>query len=254
MAITAKSAREVDLMLSAGQIVAEVLELLKQHVRPGVTTGELDRIASEHIKTRGGRPSFLGYEGFPGAICTSVNEQIVHGIPGKRELQAGDIITIDVGVIIGGYHADSAMTYPVGDVGEDAQRLIRATELALEAGVREAVAGNRVGDISAAIQSVIEDHGYQAVEGLTGHGVGRRLHEDPEVPNTGRAGSGARLRPGMTLAIEPIISAGSSETIVDNDEWTMSTADGSLSAHREHTVVVGTDAPLLLTALAETVV
>ncbi|MDI3339765.1 MAG: type I methionyl aminopeptidase [Sphaerobacter sp.] len=253
MAIALKSAREVRLMRAAGLVVAEVLNLMRESVAPGVTTRELDRLAYELIVRRGGQPAFLGYHGFPASICTSVNEEIVHGIPGDRVLAEGDIIAIDVGVILEGYHGDAAITLPVGRVSPEAERLIAATEGAFHAGAAQAVAGKRLGDIGAAIQSYAEERGFSVVREYTGHGVGRAMHEEPTVLNYGRPGTGLRLRAGMTLAIEPMLTAGNGMTRVLADGWTVVTADGSLAAHYEHTVLVTDDDPVLLTAPGTTV-
>ncbi len=252
--VTIKSSREVARMRQAGSIVAEVLALMRERVGPGVTTGELDRLARERIAARGGRPSFLGYEGYPASICTSVNEEIVHGIPGRRVLQSGDIVSIDVGVEYEGYHADAAVTLPVGEVSDEARRLIEATEGAFFAGVKQAVPGKRIGDISAAIQAYAEERGYELVREYTGHGIGREMHEAPQVPNVGRPNTGLPLRPGMTLAIEPMLTAGSAATRVLSDQWTVVTAQGVLAAHYEHTVLITEDGPELLTAPTESMV
>jgi len=254
MAIALKSAREIGLMRAAGLVVAEVLDLMRERVAPGITTRELDRLAYELITARGGKPSFLGYHGYPASICASVNEEIVHGIPGDRVLVEGDIISIDVGVIIDGYHGDAAITLPVGQVSDEARRLIAATEGAFRAGAAAAVAGKRLGDIGAAIDSYAAAHGFAVVREYTGHGVGRAMHEEPTVFNYGRPGTGLRLRPGMTLAIEPMLTSGSARTRVLPDGWTVVTADGALAAHYEHTVLVTEDEPVLLTAPAESVV
>ena len=251
MAISIKSAREVELMRAAGHVVAEVLDSMREHVRPGVTTGELNRIAHEAIVSRAAVPSFLGYEGFPGSICTSVNEQIVHGIPGRRRLHEGDIVSLDVGAILKGYHGDAALTLPVGEVSDVARRLIEATEGAFWAGMEHLRAGNRLGDVSAAIQEHAESRGFSLVREFSGHGIGREMHEDPSVPNVGRPGTGLRLRAGMTLAVEPMLTAGEPDADILDDEWTVVTADGSLAAHYEHTVLVTDDGAVLLTAHAE---
>lgn len=254
MAISIKSAREIDLMRAAGEIVGEVLELMRQHVQPGITTAELDQIAREHITARGGKPSFLGYHGFPASICSSVNAEIVHGIPGSRVLQEGDIISVDVGVIRHGYHGDAALTLPVGTVSEEAQRLIETTEGAFQAGIAKAVPGNRLGDISAAIQEYSESRGFELVREYVGHGIGREMHEEPQVPNFGVANTGPRLRQGMTLAIEPMLTIGSASTQVLKDGWTVVTAGGGLSAHFEQTIAITTKGPVLLTATPDRVV
>lgn len=253
MAIALKSAREVARMRAAGLVVAEVLALMRERVQPGITTRELDRLAHDLITRRGGVPSFLGYQGFPASICASVNEEIVHGIPGDRVLAEGDIISVDVGVILDGYHGDAAITLPVGRVSPEAERLIAATEGAFHAGAAQAVAGQRLGDIGAAIEGYATAQGFEVVREYTGHGVGRKMHEEPTVFNYGRPGTGLRLRSGMTLAIEPMLAAGSARTRVLSDGWTVVTADGSLAAHYEHTVLVSEDGPVLLTAPGEDV-
>jgi methionyl aminopeptidase len=251
--IVRKSANEVEQMARAGEIVAETLSLLGQQVRPGTTTGELDRIADEFIRSRGGIPTFKGYRGpypYPASICTSPNDVVVHGIPDGYELAEGDVLSVDVGVTLDGYVADSAYTFPVGDVDEDAERLLEVCNAALHAGIEQAQAGGRLTDISHAVQRVTEEGGFSVVKSLVGHGVGRAMHEDPQIPNYGEPGRGPTLAPGMTLAIEPMINAGGQEVVVRPDQWTIATADGSLSAHFEHTVAVTEEGPRILTALA----
>jgi methionyl aminopeptidase len=235
--IVRKSGAELEQMRAAGDVVAEALALLARHVRPGVTTAELDRLADEHIRSRGGVPTFKGYRGYPAAICTSPNDVIVHGIPGPYAAEEGDILSVDVGVTLGGFVADSAVTLPVGTISSEAQRLIDTCRAALAAGI------DRVGDISAAVQSVVEAAGFAVVRSLVGHGVGRSMHEDPQIPNFGLPGRGAPLAPGMTLAIEPMITAGEAEIVLEDDGWTITTVDGSLAAHCEHTVAVTADGP-----------
>ena len=247
MAITLKSAREIDIMRRAGKIVADVLDLMRNEVKPGVTTAELDRMSRELIESRGASPSFLGHQGFTASICASVNEEVVHGIPGPRVLVEGDIFSIDVGAYLEGHHADSALTLPVGQISPAAQRLIEVTERAFYCGVEQARAGKRVGDISAAVQQVALDEGFGIVRELTGHGVGRTLWEDPSIPNFGRAGTGAPLRPGMTIAIEPMFTVGDARVRFLDDGWTVVTDDGELAAHYEHTVLITSGEPELLT-------
>jgi methionyl aminopeptidase len=254
MVIAIKSAREIERMRAAGQVVAEVLSLMRQQVRPGISTAKLNRIAHRRVTERGAIPSFLGYHGFPASVCTSVNEAIVHGIPGPRTLREGDIISVDVGVLLNGYHGDAAVTLPVGRVSEQARRLIDATEGAFQAGLAQAIVGNRVGDISAAIQEYAESRGFDLVREYVGHGIGHEMHEEPQVPNVGVAHSGPRLRAGMTLAIEPMLTIGRAETQVLKDGWTVVTAGGGLSAHHEHTVLITLEGPVLLTATPEVVV
>jgi len=248
--IIRKSAQEIEKMAAAGALVAETIALVGEHVRPGVTTAELDRIGEEHIASRGGVPTSKGYRGFPAALCISPNSVVVHGIPGPHPLEEGDIVDIDVGVTLDGFVADSAYTFPVGDVSDEAERLLEACQAALAAGIAEARVGNRVGDISAAVQQVSEEAGFSVVRSLVGHGVGRSYHEDPQIPNFGPAGRGPLLSEGMTLAIEPMITAGRPEVYVHDDGWTISTADGSLAAHFEHTVAVTESGPRILTASA----
>ncbi len=245
--IILKSEREIGLMREAGRIVAECHEYLARAIRPGVTTGELDALAEEFIRRRGGIPTFKGYRGYPASICTSVNDEVVHGIPGKRVLVAGDIVSIDIGVTYKGYVGDAARTWPVGRVGEEAQRLMRVTHEALLAGIAQAWPGNRLSDISHAVQRHVEGHGFSVVREYVGHGIGREMHEEPEIPNFGPPGKGPVLAPGMVLAIEPMVNAGGYEVYTAGDRWTVRTRDGSLSAHFEHTVAVTKHGPLILT-------
>jgi methionyl aminopeptidase len=246
--IVRKSKRELEKMAGAGRVVVEVLERLGEITEPGITTGELDRIAEKLIRSRGGTPTFKGYRGFPGSICSSPNSMIVHGIPGPYRLEEGDLISIDVGVTKDGFVADSAYTFAVGDVDPEAQRLMDVCRAALDAGIDEVRAGRRIGDISSAVQSVTESAGFSVVRTLVGHGVGRSMHEEPQIPNFGEAGRGPELAPGMTLAIEPMITAGGPEVYVADDGWSIYTDDGSLAAHFEHTVAATDDGPLVLTA------
>jgi methionyl aminopeptidase len=245
--IVRKSAQEIAKMAASGRLVAETIAHVAEHLEPGVTTGELDRIAEEHIRARGGVPTSQGYRGYPRAICISPNDMVVHGIPGPHQVADGDVITIDVGVTLDGYIADSAFTFPVGDVSEVAQRLLDAGRDALAAGIAQARPGNRVGDISHAIQQHVEGQGFSVVRSLVGHGVGRSYHEDPHIPNFGQPGRGPLLSEGMTLAIEPMITAGRPEVYVHDDEWSISTEDGSLAAHFEHTVAITAAGPRILT-------
>jgi methionyl aminopeptidase len=248
--IVRKSAQEIDRMAAAGEVVAATIDHVGARLEPGITTGELDRIAEDFIRARGGVPTSKGYRGYPAAICISPNEVIVHGIPGRHVVADGDLITIDVGVTLDGFIADSAYTFGVGDVEPDAQRLLDVGRDALAAGIARALIGNRVGDISAAVQRLVEEHGFSVVRSLVGHGVGRDYHEDPHIPNFGEAGRGPLLSEGMTIAIEPMITAGSAEIEILDDDWTIRTADGSLSCHFEHTVAVTGDGPRILTASA----
>jgi methionyl aminopeptidase len=248
--IIRKSAKEIDKMARAGRVVADTLALLAETMRPGLTTQELDAIAEDYIRSQGGSPTFKGYHGFPASICTSPNSMVVHGIPGVYRIEDGDLISVDVGVTLGGFVADSAYTFPVGEIDEEAQRLLDVGQAALEAGIEQARAGNHVGDISAAVQRTVEEAGFSVVKSLVGHGIGRSMHEEPQIPNWGEPGRGPELAPGMTLAIEPMINAGSSEVVVAEDRWSISTDDGSLSCHFEHTVAVTEAEPRILT-LAE---
>ncbi len=249
--IIRKSVREIELMAEAGAVVAATHELLREHVRPGVTTGELDRIADEFIRSHGGVPTFKGYRGYPAAICASPNETVVHGIPGGYGLEEGDILSIDIGVTLRGFVADSAWTFAVGEISSEAERLLEAGEAALYAGIEQARSGNRVGDISAAVQRVTEEAGFAVVRSLVGHGVGRSMHEEPQIPNFGDPGRGPLLADGMTLAIEPMITAGRPDVVLLEDRWSILTEDGSLSAHFEHTVAVTTEGPRILTLAGE---
>ena len=245
--IIRKSPREIDKIAAAGALVAETIAHVGSLIVPGITTAELDDAAGEYIRERGGISTSRGYKGYPAAICISPNEIVVHGIPGPYEVAEGDLITIDVGVTLDGYIADSAYTFAVGDVDEEAQRLLDVGQEALAAGIEQARLGNRVEDISHAIQSVVEEAGFSVVRSLVGHGVGRHYHEDPHIPNFGQPGRGPRLAEGMTIAIEPMITAGGDDVVVAEDQWTISTADGSLAAHFEHTVAITAEGPRILT-------
>lgn len=245
--IVRKSPREIERMAEAGAVVARTLELLREHIRPGISTRELDEIADEFIRSEGAVPTSKGYKGYPAAICISPNEMIVHGIPGRYRLREGDVVTCDVGVTLDGLIADSAVTFPVGEIDAEAQRLLDVCQAALAAGIEQARVGNRVGDISHAVQEAVEEGGFSVVRALVGHGVGRSYHEEPQVPNFGPPGRGVQLVEGLTIAIEPMITAGSSQVVVADDGWSISTDDGSLSAHFEHTVAVTSDGPRILT-------
>ncbi len=241
--IVFKTPDEIDIMARASKVVAETLEVLKKEVRPGVTTDDLDRVAEKEIRARGGTPAFKGYRNYPKTLCASVNEQVVHGIPSKRKLKEGDIIGLDLGAIVGGFYGDSAVTVPVGTIAEEAAELIRVTEEALILGIEQAVVGNRLSDISHAIQRRVEAAGYSVVTEFVGHGIGRQLHEEPQVPNYGKPGQGPRLQPGMVLAIEPMVNMGDSAIRILDDQWTAVTKDGSLSAHFEHTIAIQPTGP-----------
>lgn len=236
--ITIKSEQEIAKMRRAGEVVADLFEILEKEIKPGVSTAHIDKIAYEYITANGCIPSFKNYNGYPASICASVNDEVVHGIPGSRVLKEGDIISIDLGACYQGYHADAARTYPVGEISPEAQRLIDVTRQSFFEGMKQAKAGNRIGDISAAIQEFVEANGYSVVEALVGHGIGAHLHESPEVPNFGRPGRGARLQKGMTIAVEPMVNMGHYDVYTLDDEWTVVTDDGSLSAHYENTVII----------------
>ena len=245
--ITIKSRREMEAMERAGAIVGATLTLLKKSVEPGMTTADLNRIADKNIRSMGAVPTFLGYHGFPGAICASVNEEIVHGIPGKRVLKEGDIIKMDCGATIDGFIGDAAISVAVGKIDEETQKLMDDTEASLYAGIAAAQPGNRIGDIGAAVSGYAIPRGYGVVRQFVGHGVGRYLHEDPQVPNYGEAGKGVLLRPGMCICIEPMLNMGTEDTTILDDDWTVVTADGALSAHFEHTLAITADGPKILT-------
>jgi methionyl aminopeptidase len=245
--ITIKSPKEIDAMRRAGSIVGATLAILRSSVEPGLTTKDLDNIAYKEIIRHGGKPTFKGYRGFPASICTSVNEEIVHGIPGKRVLKEGDIIKMDVGATIDGFIGDAAISVAVGEVAEEAIELMDATRLSLEEGIKAAVPGNRIGDIGAAVQQYGESKGYGVVREFVGHGVGRFLHEDPQVPNYGRPGLGPLLRAGMCIAIEPMLNLGDWHTRILDDQWTVVTADGKISSHFEHTIAITENGPEIMT-------
>lgn len=242
-----KTDSEVDLMMESAEVLRETMSKVGEAVRPGVTTAELDRIAEEHISSRGARPGFKGYRGYPATICASVNEQVVHGIPGPRKLEEGDIVGIDIGVIKDGYYSDMTRSYPVGKVGGEADRILRVTREALDVGIDKARAGNHLSDISNVIQKHAEANGYKVVKELVGHGVGRNLHEDPQIPNFGPPGMGPVLKPGMVFALEPMLNVGTDKIVTLEDRWTIVTGDGSLSCHFEDTVAVTLDGPRVLT-------
>jgi len=245
--IIRKSPREIERIASAGALVAETIAHVGGLIRPGITTDELDAAAGSFIREHGGIPTSEGYKGYPKAICISPNDVVVHGIPDEFVVREGDLVTIDVGVTVDGYIADSAYTFGVGEIDEEAQRLLDTAQDALDAGIAQATVGNRVGDISRAVQDVVEGAGFAVVRNLVGHGVGRYYHEDPHIPNFGEPGRGPRLSEGMTIAIEPMITVGGPDVVMAADGWTVSTADGSLSAHFEHTVAITGDGPRILT-------
>ncbi len=247
--ITLKSRREIDTIREASRVVAEVLQELKPHCQPGVTTRELDRIAEEKTRQNHARPAFKGYRGYPRALCTSVNEEVVHGIPADRELTEGDIVGLDFGVLMNGYYGDAAITMPIGQVSPEVQRLLRVTEECLYLGIEQMMPGKHLADISRAIQAHAESHGYSVVKEFGGHGIGRHLHEDPMVMNYVSDGRGIKLRSGLVLAIEPMVNMGASAVKVLRDGWTVVTMDGQPSAHFEHTVAVTGNGPEILTRI-----
>jgi methionyl aminopeptidase len=249
MGIIIKSAREIEIMRQAGRIVATVLAELKSQVKPGMKTRELDKIAERETEKLGAVPSFKGYHGYPASVCVSINDEIVHGIPGDRIMNEGDIVSIDFGAIYNDFQGDSAITVAVGTITPEAEKLLKATEGSLMAGIQAAHAGARLGDISAAIQDYAESRGYGVVREYTGHGIGRDMHEDPQIPNFGMPGQGPILKTGMTIALEPMINIGDWRTRVEDDNWTVRTSDGSLSAHFEHTIVITDNGSEILTAL-----
>ncbi|AYF53737.1 type I methionyl aminopeptidase [Clostridium botulinum] len=245
--ITIKNSREIEFMRQAGKVVGETLALLEKSIRPGITTKDLDRIAEEYIRKCNAIPSFKGYYGFPASICTSINEEVVHGIPGNRVLHEGDIVSVDCGAILNGYHGDAARTFAVGNISKEAEDLIKVTKESFFKGVENAIVGNRLTDISFAIQQYAESQGYSVVRDYVGHGIGTAMHEEPEVPNFGKAGKGPKLVEGMVLAIEPMINVGELYVEVLSNDWTVVTRDRKLSAHYENTVAILKDGPEILT-------
>jgi len=244
-----KSPQEVAIMRQAGKIVATTLKRLTEEIKPGIKTSQLDSVAASELKKYGAKASFKGYRGFPASLCVSVNDEIVHGIPGERELNSGDIVSLDFGAIVNGFHGDGAVTVGVGTISSKAQELVAVTEAALMVGIKEARNGAHLGDVSAAIQNYVETRGFSVIREYSGHGVGRDLHEDPLVPNFGPPGEGPVLRKGMTLAIEPMVTTGAWRTRVAGNRWTVLTADGSLAAHFEHTIAISEDEAEILTLL-----
>lgn len=247
--IILKSEREIGYLREAGRVVAETHREVAKAVEPGVTTQELNQLAEDYLAHKGAKPSFKGYQGFPASICASVNEEVVHGIPGLRQLKNGDIISIDIGAIVNGFHGDAAVTLPVGEIDEEAEKLIKATEQSLYEGIAQAVVGNRLSDISHAIQTYAENLGYSVVREYVGHGIGRSMHEPPQIPNYGPPGRGPRLKEGFTLAIEPMLNMGTYEVEVKADNWTVVTKDHKLSAHFEHSIAITQKGPEILTRL-----
>ncbi len=250
--ITIKSQREFEMLRQAGRIVGETLALLRTAVKPGVTTGDLDLLAEENIRKLGSVPAFKGLYGFPGSLCVSINEEVVHGIPNRRrKLRDGDIISMDLGAIVEGYYGDAAITVPVGEVSDKVKHLLDVTRRSLWAGIEKVLPGNRVGDIGAAVQLLAEDAGYGVVRDYVGHGIGTKLHEEPQIPNYGTPGTGVVLKAGMAVAIEPMVTMGTFRTKTKKDKWTVVTADGGWSAHFEHTVLIHEGAPEVVTVAAE---
>ena len=247
--IHAKSPREIQYMRDAGRIVARTHEELAKAAKPGISTKELDQIAEDYIISQGAVPSFKGYRGFPATICTSVNHVVVHGIPSLEIVENGDIISIDIGAILNGYHGDAARTLPIGEISETAEKLLQVTEESLYKGIEQAVIGNRLSDISSAVQTHVENNGFSVVRNYCGHGIGRAMHEEPQIPNYGSPGHGPRLKARYCLAIEPMVNVGTHNVSVLKDRWTVITNDKQLSAHFEHTVAVTEDGPLILTEL-----
>jgi methionyl aminopeptidase len=242
-----KTPEEIEKMAAAGRVLARCHEVLRKKARPGVTTAELDEAAERFIRSQGGEPAFKGYRGFPGSICASPNSMVVHGIPGSYRLGRGDILTIDIGVILDGWVADAAITHPIGNVTPVAQRLLATTKAALFDAVDQCVAGNRLGDVSHAVQTRVESEGFGVIRSLVGHGIGRDMHEDPQIPNFGEPGTGPELEEGMVLAIEPMVNVGSHHVRMGSDNWAVYSEDGSLAAHFEHTVAITGDGPRILT-------
>jgi methionyl aminopeptidase len=245
-----KSQNEIDRIRKASQIVARTLNFLESHVQPGITTRELDQIAESEIRKAGAIPAFKGYRGFPATLCVSINEEVVHGIPADRKLKEGDIVGLDLGCIWDGFYGDAAKTYPVGEISEEAKQLLETTENSLMIGIDQARVGNRIGDIGYAVQTLAESKGYSVVRDFVGHGIGRNLHEDPQVPNYGTRGQGPRIKAGMVLAIEPMVCQGRADVEVLADNWTAVTRDGSLAAHFEHSIAITDNGPEILSVVS----
>ena len=245
--ITLKSKREIELLKEAGHIVYLTHQYLRPHIKAGIKTKELDSLAEKFIRSKGATPSFKGYEGFPSTLCISINDEVVHGFPSDRVLQDGDIISIDIGACYKGYHGDSAWTYTVGEVSDDAKYLLEHTEKALYEGIKQAKVGNRIGDISYAVEKYATEHNLGVVKELVGHGVGTSVHESPDVPNYGTKGTGPKIRDGMVIAIEPMLTLGSPDIYVEDNDWTIKTEDSSLSAHFEHTIAITNEGVIILT-------
>lgn len=245
--IILKTEREIDLMRKSADILIETFKIVDSLVEPGIRTEVIDQEVEKYIRSRGAKPAFKGYHGYPASACISIDDEVVHGIPGSRTLEVGQIVGIDIGVELNKYFSDAAKTYAVGEISAEKKRLMEVTEASLENGIRAAIAGNRLSDISYAVQSVVEEAGYSVVRELVGHGIGRDLHEDPQVPNYGKPGHGPRLKAGMVLAIEPMVNMGDYEVVFEDDNWTVRTADGSPSAHFEHTIAITEDGNEILT-------
>ena len=245
--ITLKTPQEIEKMRKAGRVVATTLEMLKAAAQVGMTTGDLDELARQKIAEAGAIPSFKGYHGFPGHICASVNEEVVHGIPGNRVLKEGDILSVDLGAIVEGYHGDSAITFPIGSISSEIQLLLQVTEESLYKGIQAAIVGNRLGDVSSAIQTHVDSYQFGIVREFVGHGIGSQMHEDPKIPNYGPPHQGPLLKAGMTLAIEPMVNLGTPDVRILDDQWTVVTRDGKPSAHFEHTILITENGPEILT-------
>ncbi|MEP7129017.1 MAG: type I methionyl aminopeptidase [Chitinophagales bacterium] len=242
-----KTPEEIERIRQSSLLVSRTLAEVAKYIKPGVTTISLDKLADQFIRDHGGIPAFLGYRGFPNSACISVNEAVVHGIPGETVLNEGDIVSVDLGVVLDGFYGDSAYTFPVGEISEEKQRLLNITRQSLELGIQQARIGKRIGDIAATVQEFVEKNGYSVVRELVGHGVGKKLHEDPEVPNYGRRGAGAKLQEGLVIAIEPMVNMGKKNVMQSNDGWTIFTEDHKPSAHFEHTIAISKDGPVKLT-------
>lgn len=247
--IELKTDREIEKMRSAAQIAARTLDLMEENIKPGISTGELNEIADRYIRSQGAEPAFLGYHDFPKSICISIDEEVVHGIPVKtRELKAGQIVSVDIGTLVDGFNGDAARTFAVAEVSDEARRLLEVTKKALENGISQARVGNRLGDISHAVQKTVEDAGFSVVRDLVGHGIGRKMHEEPQIPNYGDSGTGVQLKAGMVFAIEPMVNTGGYKVKTRPDKWTIATEDGSLSAHFEHDVAITENGPDILSS------
>ncbi len=245
--IILKSDREIELIRRSSKLLVETFKLVDSLVEPGIKTIKIDNEVESFIKSRGGKPAFKGYRGYPASACISIDDQVVHGIPGNVRLEIGQIVGIDIGVYFDGYYSDAAKTYKLGKISEEKERLLQITEEALQRGIEKAIAGNRLSDISNAVQTLVEQAGFSVVRDLVGHGIGKNLHEDPQIPNYGKPNQGPKLKKGMVLAIEPMVNAGDYQVVFDNDQWTVRTADGSPSAHFEHTIAITNDRAEILT-------